>query len=138
MKRQPLLKHTQIIRLSRILDMMYKPTELASEIGVIPDTIYRSYLPAGLPHTRDHSGIWIYGPAFVAWAKETVSTHHRKRAPLPDGLAWCMKCNHAIEMIDPKVKYTNRYIEIMQSRCPSCKTLVNRARARQVIDGGVQ
>lgn len=95
-KRKPLLKHTQIIRLSRILDMMYKPKEIASEIGITADTIYRSYLPAGLPHLQDRRGIWIYGPAFVAWAKETVSKNRHKRAPLPDGYAWCMKCNQSV------------------------------------------
>lgn len=128
--RKPLLKHTQVIRLGRILDMMYKPAELAQEIGVIPDTIYRSYLPAGLPHTRDSKNIWIHGPAFVAWAKETIVKHRRTRAGLADNLAWCVKCNAPVEMIDPKVKYTNRYIEIMQSQCPHCHSLINRARAR--------
>ena len=40
--RTPLLRHTQIIRLERILNMLYKPAELAEEIAVNPDTIYRS------------------------------------------------------------------------------------------------
>lgn len=133
--REPLLKHTQIVRLGRILNMMYKPKELAEEIGVTPDTIYRSYLVAGLPHTRDHKGIWIYGPAFVAWAKETITKHRRIRSGLPDHQAWCMKCNQAVEMIEPKVKYTNRYIEIVQSKCPRCERLVNRARARSKTPG---
>ena len=136
MKRQPLLKHTQIIRLSRILDMMYKPKELASEIGVTLDTLYRSYLPAGLPHIQDRQGIWIHGPAFVAWAKQTIVKHRRKRTPLPDGYAWCMKCNQAVAMSNPKVKYTNLYIEIMQSKCPHCKCLVNRAQRKQTEAGG--
>lgn len=131
MKRQPLLKHTQIIRLSRILNMMYKPAELASEINVTPDTIYRSYLPAGLPHTRDRFGIWIYGPAFVSWAKQTVALHSRKRAPLPEDQAWCMKCNGPVALCSPKIVYANRVIEILQSRCPACSTIINRARARK-------
>ena len=129
-KRQPLLKHTQIIRLGRILNMMYTPAELAHEIGVTPDTVYRSYLVAGLPHTRDRKHIWIHGPAFVAWAKETVTKHRRIRRGLPDDQAWCMKCGIPVPMIDPKIKYANRYIEILQTRCPHCQTLVNRARAR--------
>ena len=40
--RQPVLKHTHIIKLGRLLDMMYKPAEIADEIGVTPDTVYRS------------------------------------------------------------------------------------------------
>ena len=32
--RQPLLKHVQIIRLERLLDMLYRPAEIAEELGV--------------------------------------------------------------------------------------------------------
>lgn len=129
--RTPHLKHVQIIRLSRILDMMYKPSELAAEIGVIPDTIYRSYLPAGMPHIRRGHTLWIYGPAFVEWAKATAVKHKRKRAGLPDDHGWCMKCNAAVLMNNPKVKYTNQYIQIYQARCPVCGTVVNRASKRE-------
>jgi ribosomal protein S27AE len=110
--------------------MMYKPAELASEIDVTIDTIYRSYLPAGLPHTRDKKQIWIYGPAFVAWAKETVVKRHNRRRGIPEDHAWCMKCGTAVIMNNPKTKYSNRVIEIVQSRCPNCGSLVNRAYAR--------
>jgi len=47
--RQPLLKHCHIIKLGRLLNMLYKPSEIAEEIGVAQDTVYRSYLPAGAP-----------------------------------------------------------------------------------------
>lgn len=130
--RQPTLKHTHIVKLGRLLNMLYKPTEIAEEIGLNPDTIYRSYLPAGLPHTQDEKGnIWIHGPAFVAWAKETISKKKSSRAGLPDGCAWCMKCNCSVLMVNPGIAYKNRYMEILQSRCPDCSTIVNRARGRQ-------
>lgn len=54
--RQPTLKHTQIVRLARFLDMMYRPSEVAEEIGVTQDTVYRSYLPAGLHEIITHLG----------------------------------------------------------------------------------
>jgi hypothetical protein len=130
--RQPLLKHQHIVKLGRLLDMLYKPSELAEEIGVIADTIYRSYLPAGLPHTRDAQGnIWIHGPAFIAWARETISKKKSKRAGLPADHAWCMKCNQAVPLINPKTKAVNRYLEMLQAPCPTCGKTVNRARARQ-------
>lgn len=133
MKRQPLLKHTHIIKLGRLLNMMYKPSEIAEEIGVAQDTIYRSYLPAGLPHIRDaHGGVWIHGPAFIAWAKETVSKRKSQRTGLPDDHAWCMKCNQPVLMKFPKIKIINRYLELLQAPCPICGTTVNRARARKV------
>lgn len=129
--RKPILKHTQIIRLSRILNMMYKPSEIAEEIEVTTDTIYRSYLPAGLPHTRDEQGnIWIHGPTFVSWAKETVCKRKSQRSGLPPDHAWCMKCNRPVRMQSPTVKAVNRYIEMIQASCPQCGRTVNRARAR--------
>jgi len=133
MKRQPLLKHQHIIKLTRLLDMLYKPSEIAEEIGVTTDTVYRSYLPAGLPHTRDSEGnIWIHGPAFIAWARETISQKKSRRAGLPDDHAWCLKCNQPVEMIAPKIKTVNRYLELLQARCPYCLSKINRARARSL------
>ncbi len=130
--RQPLLKHTHIVKLGRILNMMYKPAEIAEEIGVSLDTMMRSYLPAGLPHERDAEGkVWIHGPAFVAWAKVTIARRKSKRAGLPDGHAWCMKCNRSVILVNPKIRPSNRYLEILQAPCPYCGTIVNRARARQ-------
>lgn len=132
MDRKPLLKHQHIVKLTRLLDMLYKPAEIAEEIGVTVDTIYRSYLPAGLPHTRDSkNNIWIHGPAFIAWARETISKKKSQRQPLPASHAWCMRCNAPVLLIEPKRKYANRYIEILQAKCPQCGKTVNRAQARR-------
>lgn len=131
--RTPQFKHKQIIKLGRLLDMLYKPAEIAEEIGVDPDTIYRSYLPAGLPYTRDeHGDLWIHGPAFVSWAREMIARRKNERAPLPDDHAWCLKCNEPVPLINPKVKKSNRYLELLQARCPQCGKVINRARARQI------
>ena len=54
--RRSVLKHTHIIKLGRLLDMIYKPSEVAEEISVTTSTIYGSYLPAGLPYIRDAKG----------------------------------------------------------------------------------
>jgi hypothetical protein len=133
MNRQPLLKHIQIIRLKRILDMLYKPSELAEEIGISTDTIYRSYIPAGLPCLHYQQALWIHGPAFVAWAQETIIKRKSKRAGLPAGHAWCMKCNCAVPLIKPRIIYTNQYIQILQAPCPTCQTRINRAEARAEV-----
>lgn len=131
--RQPQLKHTHIIKLGRLLNMLYRPAEIAEEIGVTPDTVYRSYLPAGLPYTSDIEGnIWIHGPAFASWAKETITQKRARRAGLAEGQAWCMKCNRPVRMVAPTVRSVNRYTELLQSRCRACGTTVNRARARQL------
>lgn len=129
--RQPLLKHCHIVKLGRFLNMLYRPSEIAEEIGVITDTVIRSYLPAGLPHERDAQGnVWIHGPAFIGWAKETIARKKSRRTGLPDGTAWCLRCRRPVQMIDPQVRSSSRYLEIMQSICPSCGATVNRARSR--------
>lgn len=125
--RIPRLSHAQIIRLGRILDMLYKPSELAEEIDVNVDTIYRSYLPAGLPHICRNNTFWIHGPAFVEWAKQTIAARHANHVVLPDGHGWCVKCSGIVAMDNPQIKYTNPYIHILQAPCPDCKRPVNRA-----------
>lgn len=130
--RRPLLPRAQYIKMGRLLNMMYRPVEIAEEIGVNPDTIYRSYLPAGAPHTRDAKGnIWIHGLSFAAWAKETVSKKKAERRGLPEGYAWCMKCNQAVPLTNPAYRKINHYLELMQAPCPGCGKTINRARARE-------
>jgi hypothetical protein len=125
------LKRVSIIRLGRILNMMYRPSELAEELCISTETIYRSYLPAGMPYTRDEKGdIWINGKQFVSWAQETIVKNKANRKPLPDNTAWCMRCNRPVELIDPSIVYQNNYIELLQSKCPVCKAKINRARGR--------
>ena len=129
--RKPILRHTQIVRLSRLLDMLYKPAEIAEEIGVHPDTVYRSYIPAGVPTVVDsHGRVWIHGPAFVAWARATIAQRRSKRQPLADGQAWCMRCNVPVDLITPTVKSISRSLELLQAVCPSCGTQINRIRSR--------
>lgn len=127
-KRQPKFRHEQVVKLARLLDMLYKPAEIADEIGVTADTVYRSYLPAGCPHTRDKSNnIWINGPAFTEWAKATLANRKTGHQPMPEGMAWCLRCKKAVPLIDAKLKRKNRYFQILQAKCPNCGTNVNRA-----------
>jgi hypothetical protein len=129
--REPHLKHLQIARLGRLLDMLYRPAEIAEEIGVTVDTVYRSYLPAGLPSTRDAQGsIWIHGPAFASWARETIARKKSKRKPLWEGQAWCVRCNRPVDMHSPVIRPLNRVIELQVSSCPICGTTINRGRRR--------
>lgn len=112
--------------------MHYRPSELADEIAVNVDTVYRSYLPAGCPHVRDSDGdIFINGLAFRDWVKQMQEDKKRGRnhAPMPEGQAFCMRCKKRVEMLNPKVKYTQRNMEIVQGRCTECNGKVNRARS---------
>jgi uncharacterized protein with PIN domain len=125
------LRRNQMARLGRLLEMRYRPSELAAEIGCHLDTVYKSFIPAGCPHERDERGhIWIVGTEFAKWAREKSTHQHIK---LADGEAYCLKCNKPVKMKgEITIKPTNRYLELMTGRCPQCNSVVNRARARRL------
>jgi hypothetical protein len=124
------LSRPQIIKLSRLLYMKYRPSEIAELIGVNPDTVYRSYLLNGCPHEGDENEkIWIIGTEFKKWAEEEIAERKNKiREPMPENQAWCMKCNQRVEMINPQLKYSGGNRLMYQSICLKCGTKVNRAR----------
>lgn len=131
--RKPTFKHAQIVKLVRLMNMMYKPSEIAEEIGVTYDTIKRSYIPAGCPVSRDGSGrIWINGLDFVKWVRANVSERHnkRKREKLPANKAYCVSCKKIVDFpVKPTaIKPVNRWLEIMQAKCPVCGKTVNKTR----------
>jgi hypothetical protein len=133
--RTPIFKHGHIIKLTRLLNMLYRPAEIADEIGVNVDTVYRSYLPAGAPYERDQEGnIWINGPAFREWAFVQIGARKRKKHPLEDGEGWCLKCNQVVKIQKPKARATNRYLALIQGKCPICGSKVNRAISHAVLD----
>jgi len=82
-------------RLKRLFDMMYTPAELAEEIGIDKNQIYRVYLPLGCPHERDERRhYWINGKEFLDWYRETY-----KSISLGAGEAYCRTCNKAVKMV---------------------------------------
>lgn len=130
--RKPLFTHSVIVKLVRLLDMLYMPEELADEIDVNVDTIYRCYLPAGCPHRRDDKNhIWINGVDFKGWVKDMLEKKKRARnnVPMPEGQAFCMRCKKRVDMLNPQVIYSARHNEMLQGRCAECNTKVNRARS---------
>lgn len=130
--RAPRMRREIIIRLGRLLNMRYKPSELADEIGVSVDTVYRTYLKAGCPFERDKNNqIWIIGVDFREWAHEvTIQGKHTPGRALSEGEAWCLRCNQAVLMTGAKIKAVNRYLELLQGTCARCGARVNRARAK--------
>jgi hypothetical protein len=62
------LNGKQRYKVNQLLDMLYSPKELADEIGVHTDQIYRVYVPLGCPSERDEKNhIFINGKAFAEW-----------------------------------------------------------------------
>lgn len=119
----------QLIRLGRLMDMLYKPAEVAEAIGVTADTVYRNYLALGCPFEQDKAGnVWIHGLSFAAWVRD-VNAKKRNRGSLEPGQGWCCRCNAVVMMQRPRLKHSGRYTKIYQSKCATCGAKVNRAYA---------
>lgn len=128
----PQLGRAQVIKLGRLLNMYYRPSEIAELLDVNVDTVRRTYLAAGCPYRRDENGhIWIIGIAFKDWAEDVIAKRKRRKTePMADDEAWCFKCNTRVPLIEPKSIQVTIYIELLQSHCPECGTRINRAQAR--------
>jgi len=137
-EKKPRISRATARRLLKLLHMKYKPTEIAEEMGVSADTIYRSYLPAGAPSERDVKGnVWIIGDLFARWAMECAVTNGRKPAKrkLAAGQVYCLKCNQVVEIQNPRKGQQNkRGVINLSGRCPVCDTRVNRfVRAKELM-----
>jgi hypothetical protein len=105
----------QKTRLGGLLDMMYKPKELAEEVGFSVRQVYRVYIPAGCPHIRDEQrNIWINGKVFREWALEVY-----KKRNLEKDEAFCLTCKRPVTMENP-VQHRSGRLVYMLCDCPDC------------------
>ncbi|MCB2210336.1 hypothetical protein KQH62_05520 [bacterium] len=111
------LSGAQKNRLRKLFDMMYRPSELAEEIGFDVRQIYLVYIPNGLPHERDdRRHIWINGLAFKSWIEEKY-----KKVRLKPGQGYCRKCNKAVKLIKAEIKTTKSGdTDYLLGECPYC------------------
>lgn len=102
-------------RLARLLDMLYSPSELATEIGFSVRQVYRVYVPAGCPHNKDDKRrLWINGKEFREWVKEVY-----KKQVLAPNEAFCLSCKRPVKMKDAKRKQEGRLFYYLCT-CPHC------------------
>lgn len=124
-----LLERWQMIRLRRLMNMKYKPSEVAKEVGVNVKTIYQGWLPAGAPCERDANGnIWLLGPAVAAWAEEYLAgKRNRARRVMQPGEGYCLSCRAVVVMEDAKPEgHGTPGVVRLVGRCPGCGGQVNR------------
>ena len=109
------LNGRQLARLDRLLDMMYRPSELARELDLNPRQFYRAYIPLGCPHERDEKGrIWINGASFRDWAR-----HVYKKGSLGDNEAFCLTCKRPVPIEAPE-RRSKGNLTYLLSTCPFC------------------
>jgi len=123
----PRLNRSQIGRLKRLLDMHYSVAELAREVGVSMDAVYRTYIPAGVPvHVDEKKRVWIHGLAFSEWVRNNLAARRTNRKPMGDDTAYCLRCNAIVKILAAKVVPYKRGVRQMSGRCLTCKGPVNR------------
>jgi len=108
--------------------MLYKPSEIADELGLNTDTIYKSYIPAGCPHRRGQSGaIWIVGTEFADWAQRTFI---KRKVPTYMGhdQAWCFRCRQPVDVLEMTVRNMTSNAELVSGTCARCGARVSRGR----------
>lgn len=116
------LAAAKVRRLGRLLNMMYKPGEIAREIGVTDETIMRSYVPAGAPVTVDAKGVtWINGQDFAEWARDYIASRNNKpKAIMSASQGYCFHCRKVVEIDGLRRKPARRNVDMIMGRCAAC------------------
>lgn len=108
-------------RLKRLLDMEYRPSELADEVGFAKSQIYRVYVPLDCPHRKDdHGRLWLNGKEFKIWFEELY-----KKRKLDKDQAFCLTCKKPVKMVNPNRKEKNGLAYYL-CNCPVCGRKISR------------
>lgn len=102
-------------RLKGLLNMMYSPSLLASEIGFDKEQVYKVYVPLGCPKTRDNRNhLFIHGVSFRNWYLEIY-----KKVKMGKNESYCRTCGVYVKIVTPEeVKKGDTTFLI--SHCPRC------------------
>ena len=121
MPKSQLSRATQL-RAQGLLDMLYKPSELAAELGLPLSAIYRRLIPAGLPYHRDGSNrLWIRGSEVLPWIKLWKRPSQR----LGPDEGYCVKCRHVVALTGAHREEHPRGARLVAT-CPVCGQSVYR------------
>ncbi len=121
--RQLRLPHSVIVRAPGLLPMLYRPAELAEDLGV-SDRVVREWLLKDLPHQRDERGhLWIDGRDAATWISKIRGS--RNSTKLAADEAYCMPCHKPVKLLNPTRTKRGKQI-VLHGRCPSCGTSIHR------------
>ena len=112
-----------------LLYMEYRPSEIADILDISVQTIYATYLPAGLPHRRDeHGHIWIVGTEFYSWVQDIAEKSQKDpKKPMKPNEAYCLSCRERVKIANMKrSKAVNKQVTRVSGECPICGTKVSR------------
>jgi predicted RNA-binding Zn-ribbon protein involved in translation (DUF1610 family) len=110
----------QRLRLTYLLDMLYKPSELACELGVSVRQFYRVYIPLGCPVVREKNRVFIHGQSFASWYFSIYPA-----LTMQDHEGYCLTCKKPVSMSDQVLKKSGR-LSYYVFNCPNCGRKISR------------
>lgn len=118
------LPHCVIVKTPSLLPMLYKPAELAAELG-IPVRTLGDWIKMNIPHLRDtRNHIWIHGNEFINWVSQQMKKPAHQK--LKDGEGYCFSCGRIVEMKDCQVNVRKGNLVNISGACPICKGKIAR------------
>lgn len=107
------LSRALIRRSIRLLDMEYKPAEIAAELGAKKEQIIR-LVSAGAPARKDRNGFyWIHGEKFREWLLNAAPKNPKEKNIFSDNEAFCTTCRSTVVFVE-----TYRRHHIVFGTCP--------------------
>lgn len=83
-------------RSMRLIEMEYKPSEIAAELAASKEQILR-LISAGAPARKDSKGhYWIHGENFAAWLEKAAPKNDRDKKTFEDHEAYCLTCRSVV------------------------------------------
>jgi hypothetical protein len=106
-----------VLRAQRLLDMMYKPSEIAEELKIKKRGIYDVLIPLGLPHECDKKGhIWLHGLTVREWL-ETATRGPKHN--LAANEMFCLRCFAPRAFDEGKLSRNGKFVTV-SAICSEC------------------
>ena len=116
--KRKLLSREAKLRARGLLDMLYKPSELADELQIDQRVIYRKLIPEGTyAYKRTTTGTSGFTDLKVAALVRSLD--RKPGSTLAADEAYCLRCRKAVKLVNPK-RNTKHALTILQSQCPEC------------------
>lgn len=124
------LKNTIWTARVKLLDMEYKTSELADELGVTPKYIRHTLAERnGMPCRKSDNGmLWFNGAEVRRWIEANyIPRNRRKRAddPMKENEFYCVKCRER-RISETYTVIADRGTVYKKAYCPICGTRMNK------------
>ena len=100
-------------RSMRLMDMEYKPSEIAEELGATKVQIMR-LITAGAPARKDSNGhFWVHGEKLAEWLEKAAPKKPKDKTTFADNECYCLPCKRIVIFAE-----TNRRRGVIFGTCP--------------------